>query len=236
MSAACSDIYASAPLRQLLADEARDLLPELQRCTGDHGLLVSAAMQDRPPALPLLSCWTHLKLAGDRYVGDLHARVAEPLPFVDDAFELVILRHALEASALPQSLLEEGARVLSPGGLLVLSGVHPLSLWTPWMVWHGRGQSLRLRMPLQVGEWLRRHAMQVECVRRVGHAVPGGGGTPWLTEAIGGGYVLLARKRRQAVTPIRLVPRALRAPADAGLAPGARRNTACAAAMNEDRR
>jgi SAM-dependent methyltransferase len=226
MSAACPDIYASAPLRQLLADEARDLLPELQRCTGDHGLLVSAAAQDLPPALPMLSCWTHLKLAGGLFAGDLRGRTDEPLPFVDDAFELVMLRHALEATALPQPLLEEGIRVLSPGGLLVLSGVHPLSLWTPWMAWHGRRQSLRLHMPLQVGEWLRRSAMQVECVRRVGHAWPGGASAPLLSEAIGGGYVLLARKRRRAVTPIRLVPRPLRAPADAGLAPGARRNSA----------
>jgi len=226
MSAACPDIYASAPLRQLLADEARGLLPELQRCTGDHGLLISAAAQDQPPPLPMLSCWTHLKLAGDRYWGDLHGRTDEPIPFVDDAFELVILRHALEAARLPQPLLEEAVRVLSPGGLLVLSGVHPLSLWMPWLAWHGRRQTLRPHMPLQVGEWLRRSAMQVECVRRVGSALPGWAGVPWLSEAIGGGYVLLARKRRRAVTPIRLVPRALRAPADAGLAPGARRNTA----------
>lgn len=226
MSATCPNIYVSAPLRRLLEDEARDLLPELQRCTGNHGLLVTAAPQDLPPGLPLLACWTHLHLAGGRYAGDLFGRTDEPLPFLDDAFELVILRHALEAAALPQPLLEEAIRVLSPGGLLVLSGVHPLSLWMPWLVWHGRRQSWRPRMPLQVGEWLRRSAMRVECVRRVGHVLPGGAGASRWSEAIGGGYVLLARKRRRAVTPIRLVPRPLRTPAEAGLAPGARRNTA----------
>ncbi|HEX5305715.1 MAG TPA: methyltransferase domain-containing protein [Dyella sp.] len=226
MSAVSPDIYASAPLRQLLADEVRDLLPALQRCTGEHGLLLSAARQDRPPALPMLACWTHLQLAGEHYAGDLLGRTDEPLPFVDDAFELVVLRHALEAVSLPQPMLDEAIRVLSPGGLLALSGVHPLSLWLPWLAWRGRRQSLRPYMPLQVGEWLRRGAMQVECVRRVGHALPGGTGTPRLPEAIGGGYVLLARKRRRAVTPIRLVPRTLPATANAGLAPSARRNTA----------
>lgn len=227
MSAGPSDIYASAPLQRLLMEEARGLAPEIQRCTGQHGLLVSASAADLPPALPMLSCWTRLQWVGGRYEGDLHGRTDESMPFVDDAFELVILRHALETASLPQALLNEAIRVLSPGGLMVLSGVHPLSLWTPWLAWRGRRQSLRLHMPIQLGEWLRRSAMQVQQVRRVGSPWPGSGDFPAMAgEAIGGGYLLLARKRRQAVTPLRLVPRALRAPADAGLAPGARRNSA----------
>lgn len=227
MSTGSSDIYASAPLQRLLADEARGLAPEIQRCAGEHGLLVSASGTDRPPGLPMLACWTRLLWCGSRYAGDLHGRTDEPLPFVDDAFELVILRHALETASLPQALLSEAIRVLSPGGLMVLSGVHPLSLWTPWLAWRGRRQSLRLHMPIQLGEWLRRSAMQVEQVRRVGNPLPGGREFPLLAgEAIGGGYLLLARKRRRAATPLRLVPRPLRAPVDAGLAPGARRNSA----------
>ena len=133
MPAASSDIYASEPLRHLLADEARGLLPELQRCKGDHGLLLSALAGDAPPALPMLACWTRLQLAGERLEGDMTARTDESLPFVDDAFELVLLRHALEACASPRTMLHEAVRVLAPGGLLVLSGMHPLSLWTPWL-------------------------------------------------------------------------------------------------------
>lgn len=226
MSAALSDIYASAALQRLLAAETQGLLPDIQRCRGDYGLLVSAVEGDQPPPLPLLGCWTRIRLAGERYEGDLTARVDEPLPFLDESFELVVLRHALEATTVPQPMLEEAIRVLSPGGVLVLSGVHPVSLWTPWMVWRSRSRRLRLHMPLQLGEWLRRASMQVDSVRRVGHAWPGGvGGWPAL-QAVGGGYVVLARKRRQAITPVRLVPKAIRAPVDAGLAPGARRDCA----------
>lgn len=226
MSASPFDIYASAPLQRLLDYEARELLPELQRCCGDHGLLLSGAGYACQPALPMLSCWTQLRLVGNRYEGDIVGRADEPLPFGDDSFELVILRHALETAALPQPLLEEAIRVLSPGGLLVLSGVHPLSLWMPWLAWRARGQLLHLYMPLQLGEWLRRGAMQVQEVRRVGHALPGGQGASRFSETMGGGYVLTARKQRRAATPIRLVPRGLRTPVDATLAPGAGRNVA----------
>jgi SAM-dependent methyltransferase len=225
MIAASPDVYASAPLRRLLADEARGLTHELQRCRGDHGLLVTAAEYDQPPALPMLSCWTRLRMEAGRYTGDIVGHGEEPLPFLADAFELVILRHALETASMPQALLDEAMRVLSPGGLLVLSGLHPISLWTPWLAWRTRRQPLRPHLPWQVWEWLRRRDMRVETVRRMGAAWPGSGSTHF-AEALGGAYVLLARKRRGAAEPIRLVPRTLRAPADVRLAPGARSNTA----------
>lgn len=225
MTATPPDVYASAPLRRLLADEVRGLMPELQRCRGDHGLLVTAAGYDQPPALPMLSCWTRLWIEGGRYAGDVVGHGEEPLPFLDDAFELVILRHALETASMPQALLDEAMRVLSPGGLLVLSGLHPISFWTPWLAWRTRRRALRPHLPWQVWEWLRRRDMRVETVRRIGAAWPGSGSS-YFAEALGGAYVLLARKRRGAAEPIRLVPRTLRAPADARLAPGARSNTA----------
>ncbi|MBU6249113.1 MAG: methyltransferase domain-containing protein [Xanthomonadaceae bacterium] len=226
MSAASTEIFASAPLRRLLADEVRGLLPDLQRCRGDHGLLISAIDGDCPPGVPMLSCWTRLVLSGPRYGGDVVGRVEEPLPFVDDAFELVVLRHALETVTAPAAWLDESLRVLAPGGVCVVSGLHPVSLWMPWLAWHTRRHALRLHMPLQIGEWLRRRDMQVECVRRLGPAWPRVEGGPGLGEALGGAYVLIARKRRRAVTPLRLVPRPLKAPVDVGLAPGARRNIA----------
>jgi len=226
MSAALTEIYASAPLRRLLADEVRGLTTDLQRCRGDHGLLVSTVEQDHLPAAPMLSCWTRLAIAGADYGGDVTGRADEPLPFLDEAFELVVLRHALEAAAAPAALLDETLRVLAPGGLIAISGLHPVSLWMPWLAWRTRRRPLRLHMPLQLGEWLRRRDMQVECVRRLGPAWPlAEGGAP-LGDALGGAYVLTARKRRRAVTPVRLVPRPIRAPADARLAPGARRNIA----------
>ncbi len=220
------DIYSSAPLRNLLAEESAALMPGLQRCSGTHGLLVSVTPEDAPPMLPLLGNWTRLKLEGDRYTGDLDARGDEPLPFLDDAFDLVLLRHALEVSATPQDLLEEVSRVLAPGGVLAITGLHPFSAWLPWMMWRTRGRSPAMHSPILLERWVNRIELDIERVERVGHLWPSSRGSFDATHVFGGGYLMLARKRRRMATPIRLKPKAVPATVNVGLAPGARRNAA----------
>jgi SAM-dependent methyltransferase len=221
------DIYASSPMRSLLAEEMAVMLPVLQRCAGTRGLLVTAAPDDAPPQLPLLGHWTRLTLVRHSLDGAVRASALEPLPFVDEAFDLVLLRHALEAAPLQPALLGEIVRTLAPGGMLALTGLHPVSGWSPWWHWRMRGAGMRLNAPLQLGHWLRKAELQVERVARVGRPWPAsvvdvhGTASP-----LGGGYVLLARKRRHMALPTRLRPAAVAAPAKAGLAPGARRSAA----------
>lgn len=227
MSQRDQDIYSSAPLRGLLAEETAALTPGLQRCSGAHALLISATQGDAPPVLPLLGHWTRLDMRQDRYAGDLLAKGGEPLPFTDDAFDLVLLRHALELSATPQELLGEASRVLSPGGVLALTGLHPFSAWVPWMIWRTHGHAPMMRSPILLERWVRRIELDIEQVARVGRPWPSGsveldGGT----HAFGGGYLMIARKRRRVATPIRLKPKAVAATVNVGLAPGARRNAA----------
>ena len=216
------DIYASAPLRQLLDEQARAMAADLQRCSGTHALLVSASVLDLPPALPMLGCWVRLCVQDGRYAGDLRAATDEPLPFIDDAFELVLLRHALEVVALAGDLLAEAVRVLAPGGILVVTGVHPVSGWAPWVCWRARGTHRVLQMPLQLRHRLLQAGLEIERVQRVGHLWPGA--TANQPGSLGGGYVLLARKRRRAITPLRLKPVPLRVPASGQLSPGSRRH------------
>lgn len=226
MSQRDQDIYTSAPLRSLFAEETVALVPELQRCSGTHALMVSAAEQDAPPVLPLLGNWTRLRMDGGRYAGDLRARADEPLPFLNDAFDLVLLRHALEVSDEPQALLEEASRVLSPGGVLALTGLHPFSVWLPWMMWRTRGRAPTMRSPLLLERWVRRIELDIERVERVGRLWPSSHAGLDAPHAFGGGYLLIARKRRRMATPIRLKPKAVPAAVNVGLAPGARRNAA----------
>lgn len=221
------NIYASAPLRRLLDEQTRTLTPELQRCFGAHGLLLCTSADDMPPALPLLGCWARLQLHSNRYLGDLQAAADEPLPFIDDAFDLAVLRHVLEVAPSASVLLDDVIRVLAPGGVLVLTGVHPLSGWAPWFYWRTRGKSRTLRMPLRLGHDLRQAGFEIERMERVGRWWPGQEttGLPPVN-AFGGGYVLIARKRRRIATPLRIKPIPIRVPSSSQLSPGTRRSSA----------
>jgi SAM-dependent methyltransferase len=221
------DIYASAPMQGLLAEEMVALLPVLQRCAGTRGLLVSAVAADVPPSLPLLGHWTRLGVTGRHLGGDVRASALEPLPFIDDAFDLVLLRHALEMAPLAPDLLGEIVRCLAPGGMLALTGVHPISGWAPWWRWRMRGADVHLNTPMQLGGWLRQAALQIERVQRVGRLWPAGStDVHAAAHPLGGAYLLLARKRRPMNLPTRLRPRPVPARANASLAPGARRSSA----------
>ena len=217
------DIYASAPMRSLLADETVAYMPDVRRCAGTRALLLSAAAGDEPPNPPYLGQWVTLRLAEGRFKGDVCANADEPLPFTDEAFDLILLRHALELAPLS---LDEIARVLAPGGMLVLTGISPLSGWTPWWLWRTRGSDTHARSPIQLAARLRRAEVQVQRVQRVGPWLPlstnsASNANGWL----GGGYVLVARKKGPASAPTRLRPKPVTTPVRAGLAPGARRSS-----------
>jgi SAM-dependent methyltransferase len=219
-------IYASAPVRRLQDEETRAMTPALQRCVGDYALLIGTSPEDAaPPALPMLGCWIRMQLHGGRYRGDVLAAGDEPLPFVDDAFELVLLQHALEASAVPGPMLDEAIRVLAPGGVLAITGVHPMSAWAPWFRWRSRGAGIRLGMPLRWIAELQREGFEIELAQRVGGVWPGAGMAPALSaKLLGGGFVLIARKRRRVVTPLRIKPVPVAVPATARLSPSTRRS------------
>jgi len=53
----------------------------------------------------------------------------EALPFPSQSLDLVVLPHALELAQDPHHTLREVARVLVPGGRVVIAGFNPVSLW-----------------------------------------------------------------------------------------------------------
>lgn len=218
------DIYAEALLGKLQLAQTRLLLPALQRCSGSHGLLLAAGKGEPPPALPLLAHWTQLLVDGDHYVGDLIGATDEPLAFVDDAFELVWLRHVLEVVGDFPEVLQEATRVLAPGGTLVISGVHPFSAWALWYLWQQRGANRNLHSPSRLAYRLHREGMDVMNMWRVGSTWPRTSDCPARAHQLaGGGYVLIAQKQRRLVTPLRLRSGPLQVPAKGRLSPSARR-------------
>lgn len=221
------DIYASAPMRRLQDDQMRVLAPVLQRCSGTHALLLSASADEVPPASLMLGCWATLHFDKGRYLGDVKAAADEPMPFIDDAFQLILMRHVLEVVAKPVAILNEVFRTLAPGGVLVITGVHPVSAWAPWFCWCGRPGVRRLHFPLGLNGTLLRGGMDVERIERVGRIWPGRSSTGALpTRVFGGGYVLIARKRRYTVTRLRLNRVGAPVSVNSGLSPGTRRSAA----------
>jgi len=216
-------IYTSAPLRQLADEQTRAMLPDIQRSAGTRALSLGVSADSEVPALPMIGCWVRMWIAADGYRGDVCATTDAPLPFLDEAFDAVLLRHALEAVARPSVVLGEALRVLAPGGVLVVTGVHPVSGWAPWFYWRSRDPQV-LRFPGQLGKRLERRGLQIEWIRRVGR--------PWPSDTAlragpfnlcGGGYVLMARKRCRRATPLRILPARLRV-ASGSLSPGTRRS------------
>lgn len=218
------DIYATPQLAKLLADEARVLAPMLSGCTGDHGLHLTPVPQADPPALPLLGHWATVKVMGGHLGGDVRASGLEALPFVDDAFGVVLLRHALETTARQDNLLDEAIRVLAPGGMLAITGIHPVGLWSPWVARQSRGARPRLTWPWWWSQRLVRDDFELSMPRRLGSAWPRAGGSPLGESMVGGGYLLVARKKRPSALPLRPRAAAVPSPMAGSLASGARRN------------
>ncbi len=67
----------------------------------------------------------------------------DALPLPSDTFDVVVLHHALDFCQQPQRVLAEAARIIRPGGRIVLIGFNPYSLLGlgKWLLapWHAAG-------------------------------------------------------------------------------------------------
>lgn len=217
------NVHAAEPLRQLRDSQRRTLDALLQREPGRRALCIGVADDGAWPETATMR-WTRLWLAGSTYAGDVRADVRDPLPFVDEAFDVVWLQHALEPSTAMPDLLNEACRVLAPGGVLTVTAVHPLGGWSLWYRWRARGQQQSLRWPWRVGEALRQAGLTIEKRGRLGTLFPGGMRHADGDNRCGGAYLLLTRKRRHLVTPLAWRPLPARVAATTQLSPGVRRH------------
>jgi len=62
----------------------------------------------------------------------LQTASAQELPFKNDSFNVVIIKHIVEHLPNPKKAIEEIARVLEPGGTLILATPNLDSLLKPW--------------------------------------------------------------------------------------------------------
>lgn len=227
MSDAYSQLHATAAMRTMRAAESAVLMPELIGLRGEYGLCACVGAHMKLSGTPMLDNWVCLALGADaRFGGSVHARSDEPLPFRDDTFRVIVLSHVLEWTPHVTELLSEATRILAPNGVIAITGVHPVSGWWPWLLWRARRSELGFSVIAPM--WLRPHLLRRDIEVYATHRF----GPAWPTSRVGGApdglgcYVLLGRKRRQAVTPLRVRAARSGAPAGAPLPTGAQRECA----------
>jgi SAM-dependent methyltransferase len=231
-----SSLYAHGPLTTLLQRELAMLEPILDGVFGVWGLHIRPHPL-APVALPphLLSAMAELSLgAGGALEGAVRCE-PQRLPFASESFKLVIAQHVLEQTAGADTVAEEIARVLAPEGVALVFGFNPSSLWRPWLA-RRLPRDWRFQPATAWRDVLMRARLDVLQVRYSGLWSPWAiderrdGETParW-PRTLGrfcGSWLLLARKRRSAMTPLRLAAVRSDLKVNPTLVPGARR--ACA--------
>ena len=157
---------------------------------------------------------TRLHVDRDLLRGDV---VCSPraLPWEDESFQLVLAQHLGDALPSESDPIEEIARVMAPGSLLLWFGFNPWSPWLAWMHWRARG-ALTLPQTANV-DGLRRRFARAQLASAGSEYF----GTAWPRRAVkvpsessrSGSvskltvlrcaYLVCARKQRAVLTPLR---------------------------------
>ncbi|GEM_PF-673297 len=178
----------------------------LARVTGTHGLLLDA-IEGAEPQAQGLGRWTALCLSPHegRFEGPLRAEPGA-LPFCDNSFGAVLIRHLAGAGLPIDELANEAARVLAQHGVLLVIECHPLSGWGSWL--SARAQPpLRAIAPHHWRKALRSAGLVTGDPLRCGAPWPSTRALPhWLERLCGGAWLLAARKCEDAMVVQRRQP------------------------------
>lgn len=125
--------WFTTPLGQSLLAHQQALLESGARAPFGARML-ECALHPRCSVATPHSSWLQWQAVsgGDCLDAPVHSPVLcqhEELPFADEDLDLVVLHHSLDVSRHPHRVLREAARVLRPGGQLMLVGFNPWSLW-----------------------------------------------------------------------------------------------------------
>ena len=120
------DWFETPAGRYLLAWEQQQFEQAVADIFGYHALQLGLPALEALAANRMPHRWLATSPADAR--GTLRTDYAA-LPFPAASLDLVVLPHTLDSHPDPHATLREVARVLVPGGRVVLSGFNPVSLW-----------------------------------------------------------------------------------------------------------
>lgn len=177
----------------------------------DDGLLAEARTQHKAV---LSRSWRGEVPSGA--VSHVQSRT-DALGIASDSVDAVFLPHTLESEADPHAVLREVERILMGDGHLIVLGFRPMSLWGMRHLVAREGfpsGTERLLGERRVRDWLKLLGFEIVDAHRYLFTWPWGKSAPGaerFLEVVGerawpmfaGGYLLKARKRVYAMTPIR---------------------------------
>lgn len=224
--------HASAPMQALYAREIAALASIVSGVYGNYGLFLRPHLRASAP-LPQHLLGKMIELApadnGTIFEGALRCAPAL-LPFASESFKLVIAQHVLEQIDQAERCAAELARVLAPEGVALILGFNPLGTWRPWLSL--QAAHLHPRSAHNVRLLLANEQVDTLQVRFPGSLWPHAnmavepGALSAQLARFGSTWLLLARKRRSTLTPLRLRSATRDLALNPRLAPGAQRNCA----------
>lgn len=205
--------WSSLPRGRYIAEQLQHRLDEWGPGLFGFSLLkvdaLSAALSLKSSRLRQDVVMAQRELEGVDLLGDLTA-----MPFAPGSLDACLLAHVLEYSAHPHAILRETETALRDDGWLILTGFNPygsagLARWLPG--WRKRLPHWRTMVaPARVEDWLKLLGFEVIKRDYIGFT----GLMPWLAHwqrqrcpqfcpSPAAVYILLARKRRFPLTPVR---------------------------------
>ena len=180
----------------------------------DHGLIAEARTQQKSV---LARHTDDIKSPAIQKTALLQSR-ADSMAIASDSVDAVLLPHTLEHVPDPHAVLREVERILMGEGHVIVLGFRPFSMWGTRNLFAGQGfppATERLLGERRVRDWLKLLGFEVVDAKRYLFTLPFGRAAPGpqrFLETLGerawplfaGAYLLKARKRVYAVTPIRM--------------------------------
>ena len=227
------NLFALPEVDVLLREELARVPVFAARQPAGRALLLQPCANSRDLAVDTRQL-TVLRVHAER--AQLHGDVvcsADALPWEDDAFQLVFAQHVGDVLPQASALVDELARVLAPGGVLLCCGFNPWSPWLAWIHWQARqGLPVPRMTPADIARArLSRRGLTPARIEHLGSCWPrrdarDDGARSALLAPLRGAWLIAAEKRRAVLTPLRQRNARARLPARPQLATPNRRASA----------
>jgi SAM-dependent methyltransferase len=210
--------WLAGPPGRALLDQERAAMAEALECVFGVQCLQVGAWGPARVFLDLARTQRRAWLsAGADVAGAIRSDPAN-LPIQSDSIDALILPHTLEFAADPHQVLREVERVLTAEGSLLILGFEPLGSWAARHHLSGSGFPPGLERFLperRLADWLKLLSFDVDPPRRYLYTLPlaraqKGRVSLWAERAgravwprLSGAYLLQAKKRVYAMTPLR---------------------------------